>query len=108
MCDLLHNIYVYDEKPIVKIENWSVSYSKSANPYYPPEVVPKALCGKVYGHPKKEDGSYVRTTGVVDGEKNRVETYNTIYILGKVDPNYVEWCKQKGCHVPTKDEPIKW
>jgi len=96
-------------KPEVRIENWRVDGTGS--PYTPPEHMALTLVGRVYGHPYYADGRKTRTSlikGKVEGFPWKVETQNTIYILGEVHPDYLQWCKEGGHHVPTDEEPIKW
>ena len=89
----------------VRLENWSV-VEISPSPYAAPEMSRMALKGDVYNHPTREDSSEVRTSNIVDIGGNKVRTQNTIYVLGKPDPNYIKFCKEKGYHVPTELEPI--
>ncbi len=96
-------------KPEVRIENWSVDGAGSL--YTPPEHMALTLVGRVYGHPHRTDGKLTRTSlikGKVEGFPWKVETQNTIYILGEVHPEYLRWCEDNGHHIPTDEEPIKW
>ena len=88
-----------------KLEQWSVSIS---NPYLPPEAQSSHLSGKVYGHPRFDDGYEITTSAIVKTEKRVVTTKTgSMYELGEPDPQYVEWCRKQGCHVPSEEEPIK-
>lgn len=72
----------------MKLENWSI-VSVNFSPYTPPELLPKALHGLVYGNPKFADGEEVTTTpiaGVRDGKA--VTRSGSVYELGTVNPNY--------------------
>jgi len=91
-------------KPEINIENWSTGVVEPSQ-YAPPEALSLILRGEVVDeqHP---DGTYVRTSSIVKVDGNRIETMNSIYILGKVNPLFVLHCEQKGCHVPTKEVPI--
>lgn len=66
------------EKPVVRLENWQES-----------DMFIGSLNGDAYGHPRFEDGTKVTTSHVdLDKQKlyeegDRVETQNTIYVLGK-------------------------
>jgi hypothetical protein len=61
----------------------------------------------VFGHPEFENGDRVYTTRIVAINGREVTTRSgTVYTLGEVNPDYVEWCQKKGCHVPTEAEPI--
>lgn len=90
----------------VRLENWSVC--GGGNPYYPPEATKKYLKGDVYGHPRCEDGKNVTTSHIVNIDGNKVTTSSgTVYELGKPDCEFIKWCVEYGCHVPTPKEPIK-
>jgi hypothetical protein len=93
-------------KPIVNMENWSVT--GDYDEYTPPELRHHYLQGNVYGHPKHKDGNYLHSSFIVNVIGRTVETNNTTYKLGQPDPEFVEWCKAQGCHVPTEEEPIKF
>lgn len=71
------------------IQNWSLVFS---NPYNAPEIQTPSLHGKVFGHPKFEDGSNVTTSAVVGiTEDGKIKTYSgSEYELGEVDPKYEE------------------
>jgi len=91
----------------VRIENWSVCHSKGGL-YDPPEMWQPCLSGNVYGHPRKPDGHSVSTSPIVDVNGRLITTATgTIYLLGQVDPLYVEHCEKHGLTVPTEEVPIK-
>lgn len=56
-------------KPRVKLENW-IDHEVQ-------------LGGDVYGHPRFPDGTFVRTSRVVERRDGEVETLNTVYELGR-------------------------
>jgi hypothetical protein len=87
------------------LENWSVV--GSGNPYTAPERQRQRLAGTVTGHPDIEDGEGIRTSSIQEVQGRCVRTHNRWYNLGDPCPEYVEWCKAHGRHVPTWDEPIK-
>lgn len=90
----------------MKLENWYVRYLGDA--YTPPEAMQLAIVGQVYGHPTRTDGKWTCTSPVRKIEGRLVTTASgSVYELGKPEDEYVEWCKAKGCHVPTDAEPIK-
>jgi hypothetical protein len=95
-------------KQTATLERWAVEAQGS--PYTAPEAWILCLRGRVYGHPSKTDGKNIVTSPIeAPGEEvGTVVTKNTIYNLGEPHPDYVDWCKQNGHHVPTKEEPIKW
>jgi len=89
----------------VFLEDWAVV--GNSNPYTAPENRTQSLKGVVSGHPFHADGERVRTSAIQEVCGNLVVTYSRKYILGNPNPEYVQWCKDNGCHVPTKLEPIK-
>jgi hypothetical protein len=76
----------------VLIEDWAV-VGVPPSPYRAPELTPQMLQGRVFGHPdpKHEDGTLVQTSAIVsiDLERRRIETENTVYLLGTVQPKYL-------------------
>jgi len=97
-----------NSKPVVKLENWSMVPSADVNPYMAPEHPARqpVLYGRVTGHPLHEDGTYVTTSRVLASSGNEVETYNTIYNLGKISEGYQDWCSSRGIEVDPKN-PVK-
>lgn len=93
---------------MVKLEDWAVGVEpKDYNPYTPIEHQHTRLSGLVYEHALHKDGKRVKTSRILKVDGNVVETESgTLYELGECNKDYVEWCKQYGCHVPTKEEPI--
>lgn len=90
---------------IVKIECWS-TIDSSTDPFLPPEAIGICLCGKVYGHPNKPDGSKVKTSRIKLVQGKLVQTLNTNYCLGEPDPEFIKWMKMEGLEY-NPDEPIK-
>jgi hypothetical protein len=88
-------------KPEKNLEKWSTCIVPQS-PYLPPEVQGMVLKGYVEGDEKE-----IRTSPIISIDGSRVETMNTVYILGEPDKHFIEFCKEAGCHVPTKDEPIR-
>ena len=89
----------------MRLENWSVT--GSADLYTPPERQTRRLQGEVYGHPTHPDGEHIRTSNIVNVDGGTVTTLNSVYTLGEPNPEYVEWCRENGHHVPTPEFPIK-
>lgn len=85
-----------------RLENWSVT----ACWYSAPELGRTYLQGTVFGHPKKEDGKVVITSRVLSVEDKTVQTRNTTYELGTVDPDYVVWMEDNGIEFDPEN-PIK-
>ena len=81
---------------MVRIENWSL-VPGSDDPYKAPEQVGMSLQGFVYGHPNRPtilEGEYVTTSRIVSANGRIVQTRNTTYELGTVDPDYLAWHKE--------------
>ena len=85
-----------NDKPIVSLEDWSVIPIFSTSPFLAPEVWKHSLYGKCFNHPLMDDGDYVHTTIPIDVCGLAVETKNTIYVLGKMNLKYAEWCDKNG------------
>jgi hypothetical protein len=92
---------------MIRIENWSLSMDND-NPYQAPEQRKKRLHGDVYNHPRLGDLKDVTTSSIVSVDGCMVETRSgTVYELGEPSADYVNWCREHGTRVPTKEEPIK-
>lgn len=90
--------------PVV-LSEWSVTNS-SDSPYAPPELAGKALVGVVIGHPRKIDGSRIKTSTIRTVEGRLVTTWSgTVYLLQDPCPEYREWLRE---HKPNwnPDRPI--
>ena len=93
----------------LRIENWCIVAGSlhAASPYTPPEARLICLKGEVYNHPKFNNGEVVCTSILMSVEGRTATTYSgSVYHLGYPNPEFVEWCKKKGCHVPTENEPV--
>lgn len=82
------------ERGEVLIENWEILDGR--DPYTAPEVTKLNIRGCVYGHPRHDDGTTVRTSRIVTVGKFRegdlVETRSgTLYRLGSMRPEYEMW-----------------
>lgn len=83
----------------IRIEDWSLVYD-DLNTYLPPELIKVRLNGKVYGHPRFEDG-YAVTTSSIIGEGKAEEgglistKSGSTYILGKMLEGYAEYVKSR-------------
>jgi hypothetical protein len=99
-----------DDKEIVvavTIKDWSVT-GAGVGPYTPPELAGIRIHGKVYGHPRFDDGAEITTSSIVRIAGRVVQTASgSIYLLGQPEAEYIVWCKRSGWHIPTEDEPIK-
>jgi hypothetical protein len=82
-------------KPAVRIDDWAVVPNPKTGLYQ--ELRPgNLLVGRVFGHPRMSEGSFIFTSPVVsiDSDKGIVETMNTAYILGKVSSEYRAWSRK--------------
>jgi len=79
------------DKPIVRIENWSVVGSVIYHGYQNLEPGQR-LTGDVMGHTNLRNGSiYTSAILNVDLGNRLVETHNSLYQLGQVDEAYARW-----------------
>jgi hypothetical protein len=83
------------DKPIVRIENWSVVSSVLFRGYR--QLEPGArLTGDVMGHTNLRNGSiYTSAILNVDLENRVVETHNSLYQLGEVCEDYARWLSEQ-------------
>jgi hypothetical protein len=82
-------------KPSVKIDDWACVTNPNSGRYQ--ELRPgNLLVGRVFGHPKMKEGTFIFSSPVVsiDTDSGVVETRNTSYILGKVSFEYQTWSLQ--------------
>ncbi len=88
-----------------RLENWSTGVR---NPYLAPEQQALYLHGDVYDRPSYEDGESISTTRIANVDGNVITTRSgSVYLLGEPDPKFIEYCKEQGVYVPTKEVPIK-
>ena len=72
---------------MLRLEQWSII--NTGSPYAGPELVSQRLHGRVYGHPRFDDGEWVTTSPIKAVEDGVVTTYSgSQYELGEVDPQY--------------------
>ena len=64
--------------------------------YEAPEVRKMQISGKVYGDDRFIEGEPITTSVVQASIGNTVETQNTVYDLGRVSEEYLEWCLTNG------------
>ncbi|MGA8530614.1 MAG: hypothetical protein WB622_12930 [Acidobacteriaceae bacterium] len=79
------------QKKIVRIENWAVVSSVIYDGFC--ELEPgRRLTGDVLAHTHLRNG-LIYTSAILDVDRRRgfVETRNTIYELGRVNPEYEQW-----------------
>ena len=92
------------------IHNWRVV---SPDPFRAPEINNGYIMGFLFDSLDGDDGDGepICTSLIVKPGNTpcTIVTFSgSIYQLGNPEPAYVEWCKEKGCHIPTAEEPIKW
>jgi len=92
-----HGDYFACYEPSPRIEDWAIV--GEANPYQAPELREMRITGKVYNHPRFDDGEVVTTSPVLASAGNTVETQNTTYDLGTMSEKYKEWCSSMGIDV---------
>ncbi|HEX3987528.1 MAG TPA: hypothetical protein VHX13_13065 [Acidobacteriaceae bacterium] len=83
------------QKKIVRIENWSVVSSVIYDGYC--ELEPgRRLTGDVLSHTHLRNG-LIYTSAIMDVDRRGglVETRNTIYELGWVNPDYERWLQAR-------------
>jgi hypothetical protein len=84
------------QKPSVKIENWAVVPGLNVAGYR--SLRPgNLLVGKVFGHPRIEEGAFVFSSPIMSLDKNSqsVVTRNTVYLLGEASPGYKAWAREQ-------------
>ena len=70
----------------MKLENWALMLTPFAHPVEPTRV---RLCGEVYGHPTRLDGTTIFTSRIVAIENNLVVSKSgSRYELGKPEAEY--------------------
>lgn len=90
------------------LENWSIGEHPSDaqhNKYLPPEFHRRSLSG----FSQERDGKHIWTSPIekmLPLEKAIITRKGTKYHLGKPDPEYVEWCRTNGHHIPTVEQPL--
>lgn len=79
------------------LENWSIA-NVDASPYTPPDARTKVAQGIVRGHPHIEDGERIVTSPIVeyDYPNRTIHTQNSIYRLGRINPDYVAYMRRIG------------
>jgi hypothetical protein len=85
-------------KTTARIEEWS--FGRTGDEYTAPEARAVVLVGRVYGHPRHENGSLIETSPVHKINGRTVETANTVYRLGAVEAGYAEWAKKNKVSLP--------
>jgi hypothetical protein len=83
------------DKPIVRIENWSVVGSVVYYGYRSLEPGAR-LTGDVIGHTNLRNGT-IYTSAILDIDlaNGFVETHNSLYRLGEVSEDYARWLREQ-------------
>jgi hypothetical protein len=82
------------DKPVAKLENWSVVGSVVFEGYRDLEPGER-LTGEVMGHTNLPNGIiYTSAILTIDMEKRWVETRNTVYELGQMSADYARWLNE--------------
>ncbi len=82
-------------KPSVTIDDWAVVPNPATGSYG--KLRPgNVLAGKVFGHPRIKEGSFIFTSPVirVHAAQQVVETKNTAYFLGTASVDYEVWSRE--------------
>jgi hypothetical protein len=88
-----------------RLEDWSV-IGLGVDPYKPPEQRTIHLMGKVYGHPRYDDGDDVLTSIIMHTDGREVITLNTKYTLGKAHESYKRWFLKHSGKKLNEDNPF--
>jgi hypothetical protein len=73
----------------IRIENWSILLDFEDEEYTSPQNYFLCFAGVVFGHPKFEDGSGIKTSRIISYDEGVFKTVSgSAYILGKVNPAY--------------------
>lgn len=80
-----------------RLENWSVG-SNSMSPYAAPETCSLHLQGRVYDHPRFDDGTPITTSSISLSGLTTPLTMRTrsgtVYQLGQISEDYCDWYKE--------------
>ena len=99
-----------DEKRKVTgfLDDWSLVVGTSVDVYSDPARQCRFLRGTIFHHKDHIDGKNLSTSCVVKIDGRFITTKSgSVYELGEPVEEYVDWCKQTGCHIPTEKEPIR-
>jgi hypothetical protein len=94
-----------DNKPLARIDNWSVVGSVVLGGYR--ELEPgQRLTGEVLGHTNLPNGIiYTSAILSIDLPNGIVETQNTVYELGHISEDYERWSREH--RKPREDGEIR-
>jgi len=77
-------------KPEVRLDAWAVEWRKppGGSAWIAPELGSPVLTGTT------PDGRWCTTSTIVGAVGRRVETRNTVYVLGRIAPRYRAWLRE--------------
>jgi hypothetical protein len=91
----------------IRLSNWACEFPDGGSDYTAPELRGLCLVGDVTGHPRRPDGTRVKTSVIRKVSGRVIETRNSVYILeGDPHPAYLAWLVEHGREYDA-DEPIK-
>lgn len=90
---------------VVRLEQWSVVGSPQDS-HLAPEIRPRMLQGKAYGHPRFPDGREITTSVIISADGRVVTCSSRKYCLGEMSPGYADYLKQNGISIDPNN-PIK-
>jgi hypothetical protein len=81
----------------MRLENWSIGLAGTMSMYGSLENIPQVAYGSVYGNPRFEDGTSVRTSKIqeINLDSGYIQTRNSRYELGVIDSRYLEHCRNE-------------
>ena len=84
------------QKSCARLENWAVVPSAHCASYQELRAG-NLLVGRVFGHPRIQEGAFVFTSPIValDANAKFVETRNTAYCLGEASSDYSKWTAEQ-------------
>lgn len=93
--------------PPIQLTEWECLYA-SSDPYCPPESAGLRLGGVVTGHPRKEDGKRVVTSGVVrvEGRRFWTKSGSEYELVGPPSAEYLAYLRETG-RTYNEAEPIR-
>ena len=87
--------FQWKDKLVYTLSDWWV---KQTDVYTAPECAVKIICGRVFGHPRFPDGSFIESSEIKDAKGRYILTSKgTVYKLhGRPHRDYVKWMKENG------------
>ena len=93
-----------EEPEIIFVDDWDYGEIRSLSHN-------AVVAAKLFGHKAihgLHNGERIETASVVGFEGKYALLINGAKVeLGEPKPDYIQFCKDSGCHVPTKEEPFK-